>query len=84
MDITELRVLIFHLNSDFKNSFSGVKIWMDIAKIDNLLSSIPSPHTRKNYNAGNEKFEKYFGNEIEPIIGSDDVGKTIDKWVVGK
>ena len=53
---------------------------MDMARIDDWLSTIPSPHTRKNYNAGIKKFEKYFGNGIETIIGSDDAGKIIDKY----
>ena len=51
-----------------------------MARIEDWLSTIPSPHTRKNYKSGIKKFEAYYGNGIETIIGSDDAGKIIDKY----
>ena len=53
---------------------------MDMVKIEDWLATIPSPHTRKSYTYGIKKFEKYFENGIETIIGSEDAGKIIDKY----
>lgn len=49
-----------NLNSDFKKAFSREVKRMDMGKIDDWLSGIPSKYTRKTYKAGIRKFEEFY------------------------
>jgi len=53
---------------------------MDMKLIEDWLDTIPSKHTRKTYIAGVKKFEEFYGKGIETLIGSQDAGKTIEKF----
>jgi integrase len=55
---------------------------MDMAKVEDWLEGIPSPQTRKSYKNGLKKFEEYYGKGIETLIGSEDAGKTVEKFYV--
>jgi integrase len=55
---------------------------MDMAKIDDWLSTIPSKKTRKSYKNGIRRFEEFYQKPIETLIGSQDAGKTIEKFYV--
>jgi integrase len=55
---------------------------MDMAKIDDWLSTIPSKQTRKSYRNGIRRFEEFYQKPIETLIGSQDAGKTIEKFYV--
>jgi hypothetical protein len=54
----------------------------DMAKIEDWLGPIPSKQTRKTYRNGIKKFEEFYGKPIETLIGSNDAGKTIEKFYV--
>jgi len=56
--------------------------WMDMAKVQDWLSTIPSPYTKKNYVAGLRKFETFYNKPIETLIGSDDAGRIVEKFFV--
>jgi integrase len=53
-----------------------------MGKMNDWLETIPSPQTRKTYRSGIKKFEEYYGKPIETLIGSDDAGKTVEKFYV--
>jgi len=55
---------------------------MDMAKVEDWLEGIPSPQTRKSYKNGLKKFEEYYGKGVETLIGSDEAGKTVEKFYV--
>ena len=57
---------------------------MDMTRIDDWLSAIPSPYTRKSYKAGIKKFEEFYGNGIETLIGKsgEEAGRAIEKFYV--
>ena len=55
---------------------------MNMAKVEDWLEGIPSPQTRKNYKNGLKKFEEYYGKGVETLIGSDEAGKTVEKFFV--
>lgn len=55
---------------------------MDMAKLDDFMSTIQSPSTRKSYRNGIRKFEEFLGKPIETLIGSPDAGKTVEKFFV--
>jgi integrase len=57
---------------------------MDMTKVNDWLSAIPSPHTRKSYKAGIRKFEKFYGKGIETLIekSNRETGKIIEKFYV--
>jgi integrase len=57
---------------------------MDMAKIDDWLSAIPSPYTRKTYKAGIKKFEAFYGEGIETLIKKTEreTGRIIEKFYV--
>jgi integrase len=54
----------------------------DMAKMEDWLGTIPSKQTRKTYRNGIKKFEEFYGKPIETLIGSNDAGKTIEKFYV--
>lgn len=55
---------------------------MDMGKIDDWLSGIPSKYTRKTYKAGIKKFEEFYGKPIESMLNLSDeeCGHTIEKF----
>ena len=53
---------------------------MDMKLVDDWLATIPSKYTRKTYKAGIKKFEEFFGKGIEKLIGSEEAGRTIEKF----
>jgi integrase len=53
---------------------------MDMGKVEDWLSAIPSKYTRKSYKHGILKFEEFFGKGIETLIKSEESGKTIEKY----
>ena len=55
-----------------------------MAKIDDWLSAIPSPYTRKTYKAGIKKFEVFYGEGIETLIEKSEMktGRIIEKFYV--
>ena len=55
---------------------------MDMAKIDDWLSTIISKHTRKSYRNGIKRFEEFYQKPIETLIGSQNAGKAIVKFFV--
>ena len=57
---------------------------MDMGKVEDWLSAVPSKATRKTYRAGLKKFEEFYGNGIEALIGKsgEETGKIIDKFYV--
>lgn len=55
---------------------------MDMAKMEDFLSGIPSPQTRKSYKNGIRKFEEFHKKPIESLIKSEDAGRTVEKFYV--
>ena len=57
---------------------------MDMAKIDDWLSALPSPHTRRNYKSGIKKFEIFYGKGIETLLQKSEreTGRIIEKIYV--
>jgi integrase len=55
---------------------------MDMAKIDDWLSTIPSEQTRKSYRCGIRRFEEFYQKPVETLINSQDAGKTMEKFYV--
>jgi hypothetical protein len=53
---------------------------MDMGKVEDWLSAIPSKYTRKSYKHGILKFEEFYGKGIETLIKSEDAGRTIEKY----
>jgi hypothetical protein len=53
-----------------------------MSKVSDWLSAIPSPNTRKSYRNGLKKFEEYYKDGIETLIGSENAGKVIEKLYV--
>lgn len=51
-----------------------------MGKLEDWLSTLPSPQTRKNYRNGIKKFEQFFGKGIETLIGSQDAGVIIERY----
>jgi hypothetical protein len=54
---------------------------MEMAKLEDWLSAIPSKYTRKTYKSGIKKFEGFYGKPIETLLGLSDIdlGHVIDK-----
>jgi integrase len=55
---------------------------MNMEKMEEFLSTIQSPLTRKSYIAGIRIFETYLNKPIESLIGTEDQGRTIEKFYV--
>jgi len=55
---------------------------MDMGKVEDWLSVIPSKYTRKSYKHGILKFEEFYQKGIETLIKSEESGKTIEKYYV--
>lgn len=57
---------------------------MDITRIDDWLSVIPSPYTRKSYKAGIKIFEEFYGRGIETLIckSGEETGRVIEEFYV--
>lgn len=57
---------------------------MDMTKVNDWLSAIPSPYTRKSYKAGIKKFEVFYGKGIETLIEKTgrETGRIIEKFYV--
>lgn len=53
---------------------------MDMGKLEEWLSTIPSKSTRKNYVNGVKKFEIFYQKPIEDLIGSSEAGTTIERY----
>lgn len=53
---------------------------MDMGKVEDWLSAIPSKYTRKSYKHGILKFEEFYGKGIETLIKSEDAERTIEKY----
>jgi integrase len=54
---------------------------MDMRLVEEWLSGIPSPYTRKSYKSGIKKFEiEYFHKPIETLIKNPDAGKEIERF----
>jgi integrase len=54
---------------------------MDMRLVEEWLSGIPSPHTRKSYKSGIKKFEnEYFHKPIETLIKNPDAGKEVERF----
>jgi len=55
---------------------------MDMAKLEDWLSAIPSKYTRKTYRSGVKKFEEFYGKPIEslPSLSDVEIGHVIDKF----
>jgi integrase len=55
---------------------------MDMAKLDDWLSAIPSKYTRKTYRSGLKKFEEFYQKPIENLIelSDEECGHTIEKF----
>lgn len=55
-----------------------------MVKIEDWLSAIPSKYTRKSYKAGIKKFEEFYGQGIENLIGKsgEETGRVIEKFYV--
>jgi hypothetical protein len=51
-----------------------------MSKVKDWLEGIPSPNTRKSYRNGIEKFEQFYREGIETLIGSEDAGKKINEF----
>jgi hypothetical protein len=61
----------------------GEKKWI-WEKVNDWLSAVPSPQTQKTYEAGIKKFEEFYGQGIETLIGKsgEETGHTIEKFYV--
>ena len=57
---------------------------MDMTKVNDWLSAIPSAYTRKTYKAGIKKFEMFYGKGIETLIDKPEreTGRIIEKFYV--
>jgi hypothetical protein len=57
---------------------------MDMAKLEDWLSAIPSKYTRKTYKSGIKKFEQFYEKSIESILNLSDeeTGHIIEKFYV--
>lgn len=57
---------------------------MDMGKVEDWLSAIPSKYTRKCYISGIRKFETFYGHGIETLLGktNEETGRIIDKFYV--
>jgi integrase len=55
---------------------------MDMEKMEEFLSTIQSPLTRESYIAGIRIFETYLNKPIESLLGTEDQGRTIEKFYV--
>ncbi|MCJ7635091.1 tyrosine-type recombinase/integrase, partial [Candidatus Bathyarchaeota archaeon] len=57
---------------------------VSMEKLNDWLSAIPSPQTRKSYKNGIKQFEKYLGEDIDSVTSQDDVtlGHTLEKFYV--
>jgi len=55
---------------------------MDMARIDDWLSAIPSKYTRKTYKSGIKKFEEFYRKPIEDLLNLSDeeTGHIIEKF----
>ena len=55
-----------------------------MTRINDWLSAIPSPYTRKSYKAGIKKFETFYGEGIETLIEKSgrETGRIIEKFYV--
>jgi len=55
---------------------------MDMGKVEDWLSAVPSKYTRKIYKAGIRKFEEFYQQGIETLIGQspEETGHVIDKF----
>ena len=55
-----------------------------MGKVEDWLSAVPAKATRKTYKAGIKKFEEFYGNGIETLIGKsgEETGRIIDKFYV--
>jgi integrase len=55
---------------------------MDMARIDDWLSAIPSKYTRKTYKSGIKKFEEFYRKPIEDlfILSDEETGHIIEKF----
>jgi integrase len=55
---------------------------MDMAKVEDWLSAIPSKFTRKTYKSGLRKFEQFYQKPIEKLLNlsDEDTGHTIEKF----
>lgn len=57
---------------------------MDMGKVEDWLSAVPSKYTRKTYKAGIRKFEEFYQQGIETLIGKspEETGHVIDKFYI--
>jgi integrase len=57
---------------------------MDMAKVEDWLSAIPSKYTRKTYKSGIRKFEQFYEKPIENMLNLSDeeTGHTVEKFYV--
>ncbi|MDH5793430.1 MAG: hypothetical protein OEZ18_02565 [Candidatus Bathyarchaeota archaeon] len=55
---------------------------MDMAKVEDWLSAIPSKYTRKTYKSGLKKFEQFYRKPIESLLSLNDgeTGHIIEKF----
>jgi site-specific recombinase XerD len=53
-----------------------------MGKMEDFLSTIQSPQTRKSYTNGIRKFEEFLKRPIEKVLGSADAGKSVEKFFV--
>lgn len=55
---------------------------MDMAKMEDWLSALPSKYTRKTYKSGIKKFEEFYGKPIESLVdlSDEELGHSIDKF----
>lgn len=55
---------------------------MDMGKVEDWLSGVPSKYTRKTYKAGIRKFEEFYQQGIETLIGKspEETGHVIDRF----
>lgn len=55
---------------------------MDMGKVEDWLSAVPSKYTRKTHKAGIRKFEEFYQQGIETLIGKspEETGHVIDKF----
>jgi integrase len=57
---------------------------MDMGKVEEWLSAVPSKYTKKTYKAGIRKFEEFYQQGIETLIGKspEETGHVIDRFYV--
>jgi hypothetical protein len=55
-----------------------------MGKVQDWLGAVPSPQTQKTYKAGIKKFEEFYGQGIETLIGKsgEETGHAIEKFYV--